>query len=243
MARMKVVSLATSIFILSAAQVWAQLLPVPRLNVSSSAGIFSDQVNFSLGTNPDKFTVDVLANMGGALEARTNTGDLLGIFEDLQFSYNREPFVEVIFTFRSVTDATVSLDTGILNIPAINNAIGQAEAQITFESNDGGILSGLFPGPKAYQARYNETSLVTGDVFTNLVDDLSVVGSGSVTNAENEPRTAIPGVVTSLIGEFNFDITAGETATGEALFTVIPEPASLALLALGGIVFIGRRRG
>ena len=53
----------------------------------------------------------------------------------------------------------------------------------------------------------------------------------------------MPGAVSDISSRFSFTLSANDIASGTSIFTVvIPSPGSAALLGLGGLVAIRRRR-
>ena len=126
-------------------------------------------------------------------------------------------------------------------------AFASAGVTVTDASNDGATLTGLFDNGYAYEARYNSPAVTWATLLGNPV----VAGTDdTLTVNDRRPATfreAIPGTLSSIQSQWHFKVSAYDTASGTSRFDVIgtevPEPATLALMAAGGLgVLLGRRR-
>ncbi|MFQ5805472.1 MAG: PEP-CTERM sorting domain-containing protein [Phycisphaerae bacterium] len=139
-------------------------------------------------------------------------------------------------------DITVTISSAILSFGPFVNPDGLASAGLTLtESNgDTATLTGLGgAGGSAYVATYNTPP---GTIFAEFVPQLSVSEPyGSVSGSASTGWLTISDTVTNMQAQFNFILTAMDQASGTSIYVIIPEPASLALLALGGLA-LGRRR-
>ena len=115
------------------------------------------------------------------------------------------------------------------------NATGYAEAQIGI--NSGHTLFGGYSGGKAYKALYDGSN-----VFANLV---SPIIAPPWSGFESYGWQAMPDV-SSMQAKFQFILSAGGMASGNSYYEitgdVIPEPASILLLGLGGLALLRKRR-
>ena len=93
------------------------------------------------------------------------------------------------------------------------------------------------------------TASVNGGVARTLFDDpysLTAAGFAGITNGDtsNFAPEAGPalGLLTELRLEHTFTVTPGDRATVNSSYFIVPEPATLTILALGGIALVRRRR-
>lgn len=161
-----------------------------------------------------------------------------GAVESLKLIVGDDPEVGVDFGVRAGNSAmTYSFFDGLSFDPVVN-PLGEASAAITLtdRSPAGAKITGLFPGSKANQAIYNGST-----VFANLVNGLTISG-GSADTGEDTGIVSLIGTVSSLESEFNFTLSAHDAASGTSDFSVTPEPATVALLGLGGLALLRRKR-
>jgi hypothetical protein len=172
---------------------------------------------------------------------------------NLGVAFSADPQVDLNFAIVNASltnplNITISSAT-ILLLPPVDNAQAVAGASMTLTNGSGGAtggyLTGLFPGGKAYQARYSTSGLSnTSTVFANLTSSLSFSGYGGASHSEALPvsgMTSLGTTVHMMESEFKFTLSPADQATGSSAFVVTPEPASLALSILGISCLLRRR--
>jgi hypothetical protein len=177
-------------------------------------------------------------------------GKPMATIEDLTLVVDVDPGVSLGFvvaagnadTEFTITSVTIPF-TPLYNV----TAFASAGVTVTDANTDGATLTGLFDGGYAYEARYNSPAVT----WATLVGNPVVAGpDDTVTVNDRRPATfreAIPGTLSSIQSQWHFKVSAYDDASGTSRFDVIgtevPEPATLALMAAGGLgVLLGRRR-
>lgn len=177
--------------------------------------------------------------------------NLLATIDSLSVALDGDPAVTLNFAVTAGAAATfVSVTSSTVVFAPITDADAFATAalSLTDGNGNGASANGIFPGTKAYQARFNG-----GSVFADLVSPVVAAPGSSSIGTERNPVTGtdvIPGSITSIQSQFAFVLSARDTASGTSRFQVnipspiIPEPSTwvLASLALFGWVGLGRRR-
>lgn len=156
---------------------------------------------------------------------------------------NSDPEVGVEFGLRAGgSETTFSVLSDVITFSSIVNPTAAASAGITLTdrvTGTGATITGFFDGgKKVHQARYNGST-----VFANLVSGFSVP-SGTLTKEEAKPLSGsetISGTLSSIESEFRFKLSARDSASGTSTFMVIPEPATIAILSLGGLLLRRKR--
>lgn len=143
--------------------------------------------------------------------------------------------------FASTQNAGFQINSAVVSFSAIPAADAQGFASAAIILNDvTGNGATLTPGSGGgYNAIINGN---TASPFATLFPSGSpLVGSGNY--GDNTGSFLPAGVdVTSISASWNFSLSGFDSATGTSTFTVIPAPASAALLGLGGLAAARRRR-
>lgn len=121
-------------------------------------------------------------------------------------------------------------------------ATGEASASVSLTSFFTGGTGATFSpnGAGAYEANYNSG----GSVFTNLFASPLSVATDSTTQTFNSGTVTGPlfGSVGDIGANWDFTLSAFDSAAGTSTFTVVPAPGALALVGLGGLAAARRRR-
>jgi len=167
-------------------------------------------------------------------------GELLGRINSAHIEVDSDPFVLANFNVTAGSlNTTFNVSSSNL-VVAPSSYTGQASAQVTLTDNDGdGALLAVSTNPAGmYRAMYNGPT-----VFANLLSAPVVAASFSsnVANSNIGPAPIV-GVINDISAQFDFTLSANDTATGTSNFTIVPAPGSIALLGLSGLAAIRRRR-
>ena len=172
------------------------------------------------------------------------------------FCYNMtldfDPFisasVDVVNNTASVQNYTLIITLPIS--PAITGGSrigGSTQGGLTDANNDGiGTLSTQGPGTAMYYGQIDGVNVLP--LFPNPTTINVPFQGGSASSSTSAglpgPTIAGPNALTSIGIEHQFSLTPGDRATFTSFFNVqpVPEPTSLSLLAIGGLVLLWRRR-
>jgi hypothetical protein len=159
----------------------------------------------------------------------------------IYYTYNPAATGDIVLTFGSTTPTGLSTSVNGHQFAAsafmlsnINTALAPTTlGDDTADTDRTVALTGLTTGTNVYGAQANDSSSsITVTSPNNTVFAGSGFGSYSYLSAVGDG---------DLAATFNSTSTAPASATG-VNFAAIPEPASLALLGLGALTMIGRRR-
>jgi len=182
--------------------------------------------------------------LGAPVDIENDEGDVIATLTGGNAFIAGDPAVNFGFSVQAGdTDTIFSIGTASVVFGAINGALGQAGAAFTITDqfgHDGAKLDTLNQAGRAYNATYNGAT-----TFADLVASF-VAGSGhSESSDENQPLfgyDAIGDPVFQIESSVFFKLTAGDLASGTNSFEVIPEPSTLALVALGALSMLRRNR-
>jgi MYXO-CTERM domain-containing protein len=192
---------------------------------------------------------DVPYDPGSQTWSWAGTGIPLGevaVLNQANLTIEGDPRIAMGFALTAGERATtVAISSAILGFAAFSDPDGGATAGLTLTDNDGNgaMLTGLGfggGGGGAYIASYNTPP---GTVFAEFLPELEVVPpDGSASGGGGTGSVTIFDTVTSMQAQFSFELSGGDSASGSSNYLIIPEPASVVLLGLAGLL-LRRRRG
>lgn len=133
------------------------------------------------------------------------------------------------------------VQSALLSFGAMHNPDGKATVGVTVsDSNgDGAQLDGNGPNGNTYLAQYN--GFVPGGVTFHEAISQVLVDPFDVTNADSDSGwLPILADVTNMSSQIAFVLSAGDLASGTSNWQLVPEPASMFLLAV--VLAAARRR-
>lgn len=147
--------------------------------------------------------------------------------------------------FAGGADTDVTITASHIFTGSIVNAALRATAGITVTDNDGdgATLIGTGPGGTMHNTVYNG-----GTTFTDLITGPLIAGNTG-SNSSSQDLPAAPGVfmpianpLTDMQAQYNFNLSANDSASGTSGYFAIPAPASVVLLGFAGMTITRRRR-
>lgn len=236
------------------------LFPVAAWGTATPATANIIQIEATSGGHTATFQeVFPVASFDGVLNwslpaplALEDGGVSLGTIQNLQVSFNADPQVDLAFAVLNSNLAAVNfnISTATIIFDPVPNAQAAAAASLTLTqgagSAPGATLTGLFPGGKAYEARYSTDGIInTSTLFAALGPSLSFVSGLGTSQSEMLPAAGMVNLGTTvhmMESEFKFTLSPGDQASGTSAFIIVPEPATLAFCGLGGLLALRRRR-
>jgi hypothetical protein len=218
--------------------------------------IGSVQINFDSGSESGSFQLNLPANLDyyrWTLAAPVNVyssenpANLLATINGFSVELDGDPGVSLGFAVSAAAvDTHITVTSSTVSFVPLVNPLAFATAAITVTDDDsspsGATVTGLFPGSLAYRATYNGAT-----TFADLVAPVSAATDSSAIGSGRFPLaglTVIAGAVSSISSQFDFMLSANDSASGTSRFNVVPEPSSLALALVGfvGLAWQLRRR-
>lgn len=142
-------------------------------------------------------------------------------------------------------NTSYQIASGIVSFGTISasSATAFASAAVTLVDTlgDGATLT---PGANGgYNALLNNGAIIFDDLFV-AGSPLSVAPGVGAGNFSEDTGSFLPtGIdVSSISAEWDFSLSSFDSATGTSTFTIVPAPASAALIGLGGLAATRRRR-
>lgn len=228
---------------------------------TANAGVIGHAIQISAtnGTNSASWFVDVpetapwtngawqwTAPAGGLEMREAGSNTLVAAIDGLQIRFEQDPVVNINFSVTaSSSDTIFTITSGLLTFAPFNaEALASATLTVTDSDSSGlAYANGAYGGGDVYRANLNG-SIPGPTVFADLVPGFSV-GLPPGSDTDNEFLGWVPvGIVSSQQASYSFTLSANDSASGTSTFitrTVIPAPASLALLGVAGAL-AGRRR-
>ena len=166
----------------------------------------------------------------------------LGTIKAMTLESDSEPYVNLFWSVQAgAADTTFDFSTAVVSFSPLVNPLAYASAGVTLTGDaNGATITGGFDDGRIYQARYNGST-----VYSNLVGGFSAAANTTATPNDRLPASGyatISGSVSSIEAQMKFTLSAGDQASATSRFEVVPEPATMSLLALGGMAALIRRR-
>lgn len=165
-----------------------------------------------------------------AVAAENDPTNILGIIDGVSLAIKADPIVNLGFAVTAGDYTTAfSFSSTVLAFDPLTNPQALALASVTVGNGD--TLTGGYDF-KAYRSLYNGSN-----IFADLVDTPVGWPGGS----ESSGWQQISGTVSSIQAKWQFTLTADGSASGTANYEVVPEPSTIILLGMGGLVLLRRR--
>ncbi len=231
------------------------VLMVPAAQADLTGALLEVQARTANGSGSMFFTTPVF-NEGGStvwsLPAPVQITDphtnvVLATLRSARVEYVGDPQVNLDFSMQAGGAPVVFLlRSALMSFPPMTNAEGRASVGINLTDFDGNgaTLDPVAPRTGAYLAQYNGF-VPNGTTFAEAISHIGVAepfGSNSASaNIPSSGYLAIPGTVSDMSAQVEFQISANDFASGTSNFEIIPEPAALMGAVLG--LALLRRRG
>jgi hypothetical protein len=136
---------------------------------------------------------------------------------------------------------TLNVSQSIASVPTGSATFGSSAISVSDANNSGGATVGAPTGSAIYTAFINSNvtqKLLFVDPYSKAATTLGgvAVDSQSFTGGTTSAPATIMGI------QHSFTLTAGDSATMNSTFTIVPEPCTLALAAIGGLGLVVVRR-
>ncbi len=154
-----------------------------------------------------------------------------------------DPQIAMGFALTAGTaETTVTITSAVLSFDPLVNPDGAASAGVTLTESGGDPTANLVGlagnNGSTYAAYYN---VAPGTVFAEFVPGLT---TNTTISASDNTGGWVPigATVSNMMAQYSFTLSAEDQASATSNYLIVPEPAGLALLALGAIGALARRR-
>ena len=254
---LRIAALAGAASLFAASAVGQLSDPYITFNVANSAGSGSLIINLSdprIVPQPDGGVVSnsfIPAAPAFPLTINDQTGSPIATIEsiiapatvdDIQTPGVTDARVGLTFVIRAASlDISVDVTSTFAQTDPISNAILRANAGYTISDTGGGGAS--LSGTGSLTRFVYNGDMNTGTLVSDLLaGPLSTGNLGSNSISDSSGDVALGTTVNSLQFQSRFTLTANDSASGNFSLTAVPAPASAALLGLGGLAAMRRRR-
>jgi hypothetical protein len=225
----------------------AVVLDTPAVSISwlDAAGAVSTQTLF-IGTDSELFSgteKEGSIYLGGADALKKYGLDASGLTY-FTMEYNKDPYVTGGFSFTNGTNITQTYVV-IFQAPVapaiVPSSLYGGSMSASFTADPTAATVTTVPNTALYQGKIDGTTVLT--FFNpNMSWTTPAYSSATIGPANQLPPALVgPAVMNNIAIQFTFTLTPGDTATMNGAFVVIPEPATLALLGLGGLLVFRRK--
>lgn len=242
-----VVGLATSV-----ASAGLSNVPIYTITASNSGGVADAWSTSVTGANLP-FDTTGNASWTPTWASQASPGGVFTCLNDnaasgrrMSASFSADPVINIFFSIQNNTAGTLEFT---VNVPVLSFApdlysLTNASAQIgvTDTNGDGAAIVGSFTGARVaeWSLLNSGSPLLTGQLTTGPV--VGPFASGNLSQNDNSGSTSY--LIDSQSISFKFTLTPGDIATGSGVVvtTLVPAPGSIALMGIGGLVALRRRR-
>ena len=191
-----------------------------------------------LGNGEFEWSIENVSVMDGANEAF--------FIESASLIVNEDPVVQANFSLQAGPSSGVfTVSSALVSFSTFGGVTGSASAAVTITDFNGDGATLAPNGPSMYTSYYNGIPGV-GTTFAGLLSGDVVAPQFGSNNAFEDHNGGgfwpIAGSISNISSQWTFGLTAFDIAGGTSTFEVVPAPASLALLGLGGFSALRRRR-
>jgi len=165
------------------------------------------------------------------ITAQNDSSEILAVLDGVSVVIKADPVIELGFAVTAGDyDTAFSFSSPVLTFDPMVNPDARALASVTVGPDD--TLIGSY-NYEAYRSLYNDTI-----VFADLVDTPVGWPGGSEATGWQQ----ILGTVSSMQAKWRFTLTAEGIASGTSYYEIIPEPTTIALLGLGSLALLRKRK-